>query len=216
VESNMQRLAFGLLFLFVVGLGACTTISSGSNFSAKMDAKEVHPIKVKADALVELFTLRGWAVKADPEKQVNKFASLITGGWGKANQQPADDVVDVYLDNLNDNQSGQALQQAMINEINLASQEISSLRQGVELSVASINSDAALRSGMLSLEKAVLTSRKANKLFALAASRSGFASTEMKTGLQGLQTNITLLTRQADAMHETRRSEVRGLLNGSS
>ncbi|MCF6293007.1 MAG: hypothetical protein L3J04_06390 [Robiginitomaculum sp.] len=212
----MQRLAFGLLFLFVVGLGACTTISSGSNFSTKMDAKEVHPIKVKADALVELFTLRGWAVKADPEKQVNKFASLITGGWGKSNKEPANDAVDTYLNSLNDNLSGQVLQQAMLNEINLASGEISSLSQRVELSVASINSDMDLRSGMLSLEKAVLTSRKANKLFALAASRSGFSSTEMKTGLQGLQTNITLLTRQADSMHETRRSELRGLFNGSS
>jgi len=69
---------------------------------------------------------------------------------------------------------------------------------------------------MLSLEKAVLTSHKANKLFVSAASRSGFTSVDIKKGLQDLQSNIATLTRQTDAMQKTSRLETRGLLDGSS
>ncbi len=205
-----MRLFFVVLLLLVpFVLGACTTISNRTEIT-QQEQQESLPIKRLSDALVERFTARGWAVKLDPARNINHFAHLLTKGFGSKPKNTDMDPVDIYLSSLEDRGLEQTVQQAMLNEILLATAEVRNLTNSVDKSHVDSGSGSAVRMQMLSLEQAVLTTRKARKLFAMAAKRSGDGYPELYQSLQELDANIEVLTHQANLLNTARQNAVTG------
>jgi len=200
-----------VLLIFALGLlGACTTISGKTSLSGHHVQHQQLPIKSFADALVTRFNDRGWAPKADPAKQVSMLAHFLVKGIGAKPKSQPSDPVDDYLASLKRRELEQSLQQTMLSEIRLASVEIRALSETVDSAHKDDRSGAVIRTQMLSLEQALLTTRKARKLFELAAHRSGAQLPELQASLQELDASIDVLTNQADGMNKARQLTVHG------
>jgi hypothetical protein len=200
--------ARGLIFAFAcsLALAGCTTISATPNASNVADIQQESPIVEMANALVQRFTLRGWSTKPDRVRQMNRLAGILTRGLGKANPEPKQDPVDIYVTALQEKQAGQNLESALLVEVNLASTETLDLSQQVEKNAVTNSSAEVLRQEMLALEQAVLSAKKARKLFVTVARRKGLKSTSVRLAIRGLNAQIEDLTRQTDAINQRRQN----------
>jgi hypothetical protein len=137
---------------------------------------------------------------------MNRLAGILTRGLGKANPEPKQDPVDIYVTALQEKQAGQNLESALLVEVNLASTETLDLSQQVEKNAVTNSSAEVLRQEMLALEQAVLSAKKARKLFVTVARRKGLKSTSVRLAIRGLNAQIEDLTRQTDAINQRRQN----------
>ncbi|MBL4595163.1 MAG: hypothetical protein JKX99_01160 [Robiginitomaculum sp.] len=205
----MMSRGLGLVLGCVVALGACTTISTGPRAITLMEQQQAFPIKIMADALVERFSNRGWAMKVDPAKQANKLVSFLSRGWAKTETKPEADVVDTYLAALADDPA-RALSVHLLSQISLATTEAKNLNNHVNMFAVQPMSEDILRVEMLSLEQAVLAALLAKKLFTSAVKRADLADASLQSGLLELDAQIAELTNQTNAINQRRQSTATG------
>ncbi len=206
----------GLVLACVGLLGACTTISSGPQALQGVEQKQDFPIKMMADDLVTQFTARGWVIKVDRTTQVKKLTGFLMRGFGKTDAAHVADPVDTYLANLGTStpKSGSAEKQGIrdliLAEITLASSEVGALNEQVEGAASQVKSSRILRVEMLSLEQALLATRKAKKLFENAAKRAEVDGEDVQTNMDKLNVQIEHLTQQTNFLNQWRQSAITG------
>ncbi|PHR59216.1 MAG: hypothetical protein COA47_09625 [Robiginitomaculum sp.] len=215
IKSMIVR-KIGLVLACAGLLGACTTISTGPQALQGVEQKQNFPIKMMADNLVTRFTARGWVIKTDRTKQVKKLAGFLMRGFGKTDVVNEADPVDTYLATLwtSNPKSGstekQVVRELLLAEISLASSEVGALNQQVEAAASQVKSSRILRVEMLSLEQALLATRKAKKLFENASKRAEVDGDSVQTSLGTFSAQIEYLTRQTNSLNQWRQSALSG------
>ncbi len=202
----MMFRALAIVVICSFGGSACTTISASPETLKITQMKQRSPVAKMADALVARFADRGWAVRADPARQLGRFAKMLSRGLHKSEVEVKQDPVDLYLAQLRKYDTKHNLQHIIQNEIALAVSETKDLNNHVDVLGARPRDPSMLRTEMLSLEQAVLATRKARQLFVMAAKRSGVSKGALRSELHELYVQIELLTHQTDAINQRRQA----------
>ncbi|VAV96988.1 hypothetical protein MNBD_ALPHA06-1590 [hydrothermal vent metagenome] len=204
----MQVRTIASVLIAMVLAVSCTTITAGKQNIIEQQRQQALPIKSMADALVARFSARGWAGKMDTQKQASKLAGFLSRGWAKTNHAPKTNPVDTYLASLSATETG--LLEAMTSEIILATTETKTLRQHVQDPASQNIPEPDLRIEMLALERAVLATRKAKKLFVGAIRRAKLTDNSLQEQLAQFTVQIDALTAQTNALNQRRQAVTTG------
>lgn len=204
----MQVQTIASVLIAAVLAVSCTTISASNQTVMEQERQLALPIKSMADALVARFSARGWAGKMDTKKQANKLAGLLSRGWGRASQTKKNNSIDTYLASLDKTENG--LSEAVNSQIILATTETKTLSQHVQEPASQNISEEDLRTEMLALERAVLATRKAKKLFTGAIRQAELTDNSLQEQLAKFTVQIDRLTAQTNAINQRRQAVATG------